>query len=141
MNHQVYLKKLKGIYSKSNCLRREIKCLAIDPSNGNAIGTGVNKSLMNCKSCYRDVNNIKSGTHNELCGALHAEQDLIIKYGDKLKDSYVYLTNKPCITCLKLLIAIGVKKIIYINEYPNNEEIYNRILENSDIELIQMNIE
>lgn len=129
-----------------NCKRREVKCLAVNPFTAdtiiNVIGTGFNKSVVDCKTCYRQDHNIPSGTNAELDFAVHSEMDLICKCGNKLCHSHVYLTHKPCITCLKMLIHCGVKKILYLNDYPNNDEIYNKILEyHNDVELIKIDMD
>jgi deoxycytidylate deaminase len=36
----------------------------------------------------------------------------------------MYITNRPCLTCLTKIVQIGIKKIIYDEEYPYDEKIY-----------------
>ena len=33
----------------------------------------------------------------------------------------MYVTHFPCLNCAKSIIASGIKKIIYLNDYNNDE--------------------
>lgn len=53
------------------------------------------------------------------CNGIHAEINAIINSGDtnQLRGSTLYITVFPCYDCMKALNNLGVKKIIYLNEY------------------------
>jgi hypothetical protein len=58
--------------------------------------------------------------HN--CRGLHAEQNVILQaalHGISTKDSALYITNQPCIICVKMLINAGIREIIIIGDYPD----------------------
>ncbi|MFA6492576.1 MAG: deaminase [Patescibacteria group bacterium] len=61
------------------------------------------------------------------CNGIHAEINAIINSGDvnQLRGSTLYITVFPCYDCMKALNNLGVKKIIYLNDYL-------RILDGSD---------
>ena len=61
------------------------------------------------------------------CRGIHSEINAIINAGDvnQLRGSTLYITVFPCYDCMKALNNLGVKKIIYLNEYL-------RILDGSD---------
>jgi len=83
--------------------------------------------------------NIQSGTELQLCYAVDSEQALICNaalQGLSLKDSIVYCTHQPCVTCLKMLINAGVKRVIYKNEYP--DEFSREIAKETKFELTRM---
>ena len=55
---------------------------------------------------------------------IHAEQNAITdcaKRGVSCDNSVAYITHYPCKNCAKLLIASGIKKIYYINDYKNDD--------------------
>ena len=70
--------------------------------------------------CVRIVENIPSGQQLDRCFAVHAEQNIIVALGvDKLSEATIYVTHQPCLTCLKLLLSCGVKRIVWQHDYPD----------------------
>ena len=64
----------------------------------------------------------RQGQRQEICRGLHAEQNAIIqaaRYGIDIRDSKIYITTQPCITCAKMCINAGINEIIYANPYPD----------------------
>jgi len=61
------------------------------------------------------------------CNGIHAEVNAIINSGDtnQLRGSTLYITVFPCYDCMKALNNLGVKRIVYLNDYL-------RILDGSD---------
>ncbi len=53
------------------------------------------------------------------CRGVHAEINAIINAGDtsKLKGATLYITTFPCYDCMKALNNLGIKKIVYLEEY------------------------
>ena len=129
----------------SNCTRRKVGACGIivkDDGTPLAIHIGTNHCI-SPNNCIRT--NIKSGTSTDVCLGVHAEQDLIVSgffskngvYPNTSTDKrYVFLTYKPCITCLKLLVNSGVNEIYYANDY--NDPIVDVYLKYSDIQLHQV---
>jgi dCMP deaminase len=73
-------------------------------------------------SCLRRELNIESGTRQEICYAIHAEQNAIIqaaKMGVSLEGATLYCTHQPCVICAKMIINIGIKRIVYKEGYPD----------------------
>ncbi len=102
---------------------------AIIVLNHKILGKGNNSVPKNCKpctadSCLRKKYNLKSGEKQELCRVVHAEQNAILnslKNGYDLNNSTIYVTKSPCMICAKLIINVGIKKVIYSNKYPDEE--------------------
>jgi dCMP deaminase len=70
---------------------------------------------------------------------LHAEQNAIIQaalYGINIKGATLYCTHQPCVTCAKMLINAGIKKIIFQGEYP--DKLAYEMLQEGQIELIKL---
>jgi dCMP deaminase len=108
---------------RSTCLRRKVGAVAID-RNGYVLATAYNgapSGLSHCthESCIRVKNKIPSGQQLEMCKAIHAEQNLVLRLGPRLKGATVYCTTCPCVTCAKLLIGAGVAAICWKQDYDN----------------------
>jgi dCMP deaminase len=70
----------------------------------------------------REQEQIPSGQRHELCRGLHAEQNAIIQaayHGVSIRASSLYCTNFPCVICSKMLINAGIKRICYLEGYPD----------------------
>jgi dCMP deaminase len=82
----------------------------------------------------RDDMNIPSGTRHELCYAVHAEQNAIIqaaKLGVSLEGATMYCTHHPCVICAKMIVNSGIKRVVYLIDYP--DEFAARILAEGEV--------
>lgn len=55
---------------------------------------------------------------------VHAELNAILNYGGSLQDfqgATLYVTVSPCHECAKILIQLGISKVIYLEEYHKTE--------------------
>ena len=55
---------------------------------------------------------------------IHSEINAIsdcAKRGTVLKDSKIYVTHYPCLNCFRSIAACGIKEIIYLNDYKNDD--------------------
>lgn len=120
-----YMKIAQLMSERSTCLRRQVGAIAV--RDGRILTTGYNgppSGMDHClpTTCVRIVENIPSGQSLERCKALHAEQNLIVQAaltGVVLEGCTVYCTHAPCTTCTKLLLGIGVERIVVANDYPD----------------------
>lgn len=72
--------------------------------------------------CIRRVKNIPSGTCQEYCYAVHAEQNAIIqaaRIGVSLLGATMYCTHQPCVICARMIINSGIKRLVYREGYPD----------------------
>jgi deoxycytidylate deaminase len=54
--------------------------------------------------------------------ALHAEQNALIQaalHGVSTAGATAYVTHQPCLTCAKLMINAGIRRIVYAGNYPD----------------------
>ena len=68
---------------------------------------------------------------------LHSEQNAIAdaaRRGVSIEGSSIYVTHYPCINCAKFIIASGIKNIVYLNDY-NNDELVNKLLQSSNVDI------
>ena len=73
--------------------------------------------------CFKSLHNKFEGEKNQVhTRSLHAEENAIMQMarfgGQGLENGIIYVTASPCELCCKKLYQIGVRKIVYIDEYP-----------------------
>ena len=116
------------VAKRSTCLRRHVGAIAVDWNSRRILATGYNgapSGLSHCtpESCYKTANNIASKDGlGAPCKALHAEQNLILQAATtniSLKGSVIFCTHQPCTTCSKLLIGLKVKRVYFVDPYPD----------------------
>lgn len=114
------------VAQRSTCLRRQVGSLLV--SDRRILATGYNgapQGLAHCGElggCLREQLGIPAGERQELCRALHAEQNAIIQaavHGVGLREVTCYSTTQPCVTCAKMLINANVSRIVFAGEYPD----------------------
>jgi len=129
------------IASRSTCLRRSVGALLVRDKRILATGyNGAPSGLRHCEEvgCLREKMGIPSGKQLELCRGLHAEQNAIIQgalHGVSLKGSVLYCTTQPCVTCAKMLINAGVRRIVYEGDY--DDELALEMLQEARVELVR----
>ena len=70
---------------------------------------------------------------------LHAEANAILKLArstQSAKDATLYLTLSPCKECSKLILQAGIRKLVYLDDYKDNDGI--AFLRNHGIEILQV---
>ena len=128
----------------SSCFQENRHVGAVVVKAKHILTTGYNGAPAGIKSCaekgccLRRQRNIASGTMQEVCYAVHAEQNAIIqaaKLGVSLEGATIYVTHQPCVICTRMIINSGIKTVIYKNGYPDAfaVELFNE----SDVELIK----
>ena len=100
---------------RSPCERLQVGCLLVNDNR--IVSQGYNGFLPGCphESIVRD---------NHEQATLHAEQNALMdcaKRGVSCNGCTAYITHYPCIICTRLLLAGGIKKIKYVNNYKNDE--------------------
>lgn len=127
---------------RSTCTRRQVGAVIVKDKHILATGyNGAPKGIKHCLDvgCLRDKLGIPSGTRHEICMASHAEQNAIIQaayHGIAIKDSVIYCTTHPCSICAKMIINAGIKKIYYVEGYP--DELGKKLLDEAGLERIRL---
>ena len=100
--------------TRSSCNRLKVGCLLVKENR--IISQGYNGFLPGTPHESIIRNNHEQAT-------VHAEQNAIAdcaRRGVSCDGSKIYITHYPCIICTRILIASGVKEIIYIDDYKND---------------------
>ena len=97
----------------SSCFQENRQIGAVIVRDKRILTTGYNGApgnVTSCKErgeCLRRRLNIPSGTRQELCYAVHAEQNAVIqaaRIGVALSGATLYCTHQPCVICAKIII-------------------------------------
>ena len=71
---------------------------------------------------------------------VHSEQNAIsdcARRGVNCADATAYITHYPCINCFKILIASGIKNILYHDDY-RNDPLVSQLAEDGKITIKQI---
>lgn len=121
-----YFLKIAGVVAeRSTCKRHKVGAVAVIDKH--ILSTGYNGAPAGLKDCLelgclRDKRQIPSGTQQEICRAIHAEQNVIIQaglHGVPLSSCTVYCTHTPCILCAKMLVNAGIKRFVSSGDYDD----------------------
>lgn len=133
------------IAKRSTCIRpgRQIGTVIVD-ENHRIISTGYNgnpRGMPHCEEigCIREKLGIPSGEKAEICTAVHSEQNALLQAGPRAEGCTMYTIYNPCNTCAKMIVNAGIKRVVYMKDYP--ETMGLELLKNAGIvvERIDMN--
>lgn len=123
-NDEYFMNKAIEISLQSTC-RRQVGAIIVKENK--ILTSGYNdapEGLLPCKEldgCIRQINNIPSGTRQEYCRAVHAEQRAIIQaaINEKIniKGGTLYVTTYPCGVCARMIIECKIKRVVYKGDY------------------------
>ena len=111
-----YLKMALEWAKLSYCKRKQVGALIV--KDRTIISDGYNGTPSGFENCCEDENN-KTKWY-----VLHAEANAILKISrstQSCEGATLYLTLSPCKECSKLIFQSGIKRVVYIQDYPDNE--------------------
>ncbi|UJF31120.1 dCMP deaminase family protein [Kaistella sp. 97-N-M2] len=118
----------------SYCKRKKVGALIV--KDRMIISDGYNGTPSGFDNCCEDE------TGKTQWFVLHAEANAILKLAgstQSAKDATLYLTLSPCKECSKLVLQAGIKKVVYVDEYSDNDGI--DFLKNHGIVLLKISKE
>jgi len=127
------------VATRSTCLRRQVGAVIVLDKRILATGyNGAPRGLPHCQEtgCLRDRLGIPSGQRQEICRALHAEQNAFLQaalYGIPVAGATMYVTLQPCVTCAKMIVNAGIERVVCAQAYP--DELARSFLADATIEL------
>jgi dCMP deaminase len=123
---EYFLKIASVVAERSTCRRHHVGAVAVKDKH--ILATGYNGAPSGAKDCLelgclRNEMNIPSGTRQEVCRGIHAEQNVIIQatlHGVSLDGSTIYATHTPCVLCSKMLVNARIKRYVSFGKYDDN---------------------
>ncbi len=126
----------------SSCIRRQVGAIIVKDKRILTTGyNGAPSGVSSCKDreeCIRINRGIASGTCQEICYAVHAEQNALCqaaKLGLSVDGATLYCTHQPCTICARLIINSGIKKVVYKNGYP--DEFSLELFKEAGVEIVK----
>ena len=113
-----YLKMAKEWGKLSYCKRKQVGALIV--KDRMIISDGYNGTPSGFDNCCEDTD---GKTH---WFVLHAEANAILKLASSTqsaKGATLYLTLSPCKECSKLILQAGISRVVYIDEYSDDDGI------------------
>lgn len=118
---------------RSTCVRRQVGAVIV--VDRRVVTTGYNgacRGLVDCLTlgCLRDEMGIESGTHQEICRAVHAEENAIIQaavHGVRVGGGTLYCNLSPCGLCARKIVNAGIVRVVHRVEYtdPQCVDLFN----------------
>jgi dCMP deaminase len=136
---EYFLKIASVVAERSTCRRHHIGAVAVRDKH--ILSTGYNGAASGLKDCLelgclRDEMGIPSGTRQEICRGIHAEQNVIVQaslHGVSLEGSTIYCTHTPCVLCAKMLTNAKIKRYVSFGKY--NDDSFVELFKEAGIEV------
>ncbi|MCX6810532.1 MAG: dCMP deaminase family protein [Candidatus Berkelbacteria bacterium] len=123
-----YFMKLALVVSeRATCRRHSVGAIIVKDKIILATGyNGAPKGSKDCLElgCLRDEMKIPSGERNEICRAVHAEQNAIIQAAGGFADvsgAIMYCTHSPCNVCAKMMANAGISEVVVFEKYADQQ--------------------
>lgn len=124
--------KMADIWAKSSyCKRRQVGALIVKDKM--IISDGYNGTPAGFENICEDEHNITKPY------VLHAEANAITKVAksnNSSENATLYVTTSPCMECSKLIIQAGIKRVVFSEQYHNNQGL--RLLEKAGVEIVHI---
>jgi len=111
---QAYLRMAHEWSKLSHCQRKQVGAIIV--KNGMVISDGYNGTPTGFDNCCEDEEG------STLWYVLHAEANAISKVArstNNAQNSTLYLTLSPCKDCSKMILQVGIKRVVYANVYKD----------------------
>ena len=129
-----YLKMVLEWAKLSYCKRKQVGALIV--KDRTIISDGYNGTPSGFENCCEDENNQTKWY------VLHAEANAILKISrstQSCEGATLYLTLSPCKECSKLIFQSGIKRVVYIQDYSDNEGL--AFLKDAGVEILKISKE
>ncbi len=105
------------VAQRSTCDRAHVGAVLV--RDRRILCTGYNGAPAGLPHCD-DVGHLMVDGH--CVRTLHAEQNALIQaalHGVSTEGATAYVTHQPCLTCAKMIINAGVRRVVYAGNYPD----------------------
>ena len=116
---EYFMEIAETVAKRSTCQRRGVGAVIVDKDKY-ILSTGYNgvpKGADHCIDSPCDGAEAESGTQLNKCESIHAEQNAIAHCSDIKKAHAIYVTTSPCMSCMKLLLATGIRLLFFKEPY------------------------
>lgn len=122
---QLWLDICNRYKQQSKCRSRQVGCIIVKDDHQIMQGWNGAPYGSSCDDCKRPrchCSTINSGIDLERAICAHSEANAIgycARHGISTLGATLYCTSFPCSECAKLIIAAGIKEVVYFDTYPH----------------------
>lgn len=117
---QIFMELAINIAKRSHCVKRHVGAVLTKDTRIISIGyNGPPAGTHNCDEEWPETG-CERDSRGSCSLALHAEQNAIIyAINNKatVEGATLYLTLTPCLACARMILSIGIKKVVYLKSY------------------------
>lgn len=109
----------RAVATRATCSRRSVGAVIVKDKR--ILATGYNGAPIGMRHCDHSQGGDMRDGH--CARSTHAEQNALVqsaRYGIAIAGGTIYLTDHPCLTCVKLLVNAGIMRIVYADSYPDD---------------------
>lgn len=114
-----FIKQAKNASRQSKDPTTKVGAVVVSSEN-NVLGTGWNGHPKLSPTDLRNNDDVfpwnKRGPDNKHLYVCHAELNAIAHSTGSLKGATIYVTLNPCNECAKLIVQVGIKRVVYAEE-------------------------
>lgn len=116
----IYMELAVNLAKRSHCIKRHVGAVLTKDTRIISIGyNGPPAGTHNCDEEWPEDGCPRSSKGS--CSlALHAEQNAIlyaVKNKSSVEGSTLYVTLSPCLSCARIIFAMGILKVVYLRSY------------------------
>jgi dCMP deaminase len=123
---EIYMNLANDLAGRSHCIKAQVGAVIAKDNRVVSLGyNGPPAGTHNCdeewpdEGCPRD-------SKGSCSLAIHAEQNAILyatKNNVSLEGATVYVTLSPCISCARIILTSGIKRVVYRDSYAEYKNI------------------
>lgn len=115
---------MQAFLAASRSPSEKLKVGAIITSGGDhrVLSTGYNGYFSGMP--HKAIHRVGSDGHSHEINTAHAEANAILysaRKGTSIEGGTIYVTHYPCINCTKSIIASGIERVYYYEDYKNDD--------------------
>ena len=124
-----YMKLAERMAKSSDCRRKQtgaviVKNDVVRAKGYNHLPYGTPEGF--CKNCPRENKTPGNWNGSQECPVIHAEIAAIqnaAMLGRQTDTTTMYCTYKPCLTCAIAIVEVGIRKVVYRDDYEGDDAI------------------
>ena len=117
--NEFFMRKALLTAERATCSRLKVGAVIVQGKH--EIASGYNGSASGEVHCIDEGCLMKNG---HCVRTIHSEQNALLqcaKLGVSAQGATLYVTHFPCLHCAKSIVTAGIKEIVYLNDYKNDE--------------------
>lgn len=117
-----FLRMARLVATRATCPRRRVGAVLV--RDDRILATGYNGAVKGAPHC-EDAGCllVRNGDRESCVRSVHAEVNALLQCalnGVSSRDAVMFCTDFPCVACAKALVQAGVREVVYLADYPDD---------------------